>query len=69
MAVRAADKAIAALAVDGICRTAHHLAIAKAQPHPDRDPCEVVETHLRRLEALRRTGLVERQTEGIWKVP
>lgn len=68
-AVRAADKTIAALAVDGIYRTDHHLAITKAQPHPDRDPREVVDAHVRRLEALRRAGLVERQTEGVWKVP
>lgn len=68
-AVRAADKIIAALAVDGIYRTDHHLAIAKDQPHPDRDPREVVEANVRRLEALRRAGLVERLAEGVWKVP
>jgi len=68
-AVRAADKAITALAIDGIYRTDHHLAVTKTQPHPDRDPHEVVEAHVRRLEALRRAGLVKRQTEGVWKVP
>ncbi len=68
-AVRAADKTIAALAIDGIYRTDHHLAVAKAQPHPDRDPHEVVEAHVRRLEALHRAGLVERQIEGVWQVP
>ncbi|WP_371434469.1 DUF3363 domain-containing protein [Polaromonas sp.] len=68
-AVRAADKTIAAMAADGIYRTDHHLAIAKAQPHPDRDPHEVVDAHVRRLEALRSAGLVERLAEGVWKVP
>ena len=68
-AVRAADKIITALAVDGIYRSDHHLAVASAQPHPDRHPHEVVEAHVRRLEALRRAGLVERQTEGVWQVP
>ena len=68
-AARAADKTITAMATDGIYRTDHHLAVAKAQPHPDRDPREVVEAHVRRLEALRRASLVERQTEGVWKVP
>ncbi|MCK9509599.1 MAG: relaxase/mobilization nuclease and DUF3363 domain-containing protein [Pigmentiphaga sp.] len=68
-AVRAADKTIAALAVDGLYRTDHHLAVAKAQPHPDRAPHEVVEAHVRRLEALRRAGLVERLDEGVWQVP
>lgn len=68
-APRAADKTITAMAVNGIYRTDHHLAVAKAQAHPDRDPREVVQTHVRRLEALRRAGLVERQTEGVWQVP
>lgn len=68
-AVRAADKTIAAMAADGIYRTDHHLAIAKAQPHPDRDPYDVVDAHVRRLEALRSAGLVERLAEGVWKVP
>lgn len=67
--VRAADKTIAALAVDGIYRPDHHLAVARTQPHPDRDPHEVVEAHVRRLEALRRTGIVERVAEGVWQVP
>ncbi len=67
-AARAADKTITAMAADGIYRTDHHLAVAKAQPHPDRDPSEVVEAHVRRLEALRRAGLVERLAEGVWKV-
>ncbi len=68
-AVRAADKTIAALAVDGIYRTDHHLAVASIQPHPDRLPHEVVEAHIRRLETLRRAGLVERLAEGVWQVP
>jgi len=68
-APRAADKTIASMAVNGIYRTDHHLAVAKAQPHLERDPHEVVEAHVRRLEALRRAGLVERQTEGVWHLP
>jgi len=60
--VRKADQTIAALATDGLYRTDHHLAIAKGQP-------EVVAAHVRRLEALRRAGIVERVAEGLWKVP
>ncbi|AIO31325.1 hypothetical protein DM39_2023 [Burkholderia cenocepacia] len=67
--VRAADRNIAALAVDGVYRTDHHLAVAKARATPDRDPREVVAAHVRRLEALRRAGIVEREAEGIWRVP
>lgn len=67
--VRAADKNIAALASGGLYRTDHHLAIAQGQAVPGRDPQEVVAAHVRRLEALRRAGIVERVAEGLWKVP
>ncbi|WP_162949787.1 relaxase/mobilization nuclease domain-containing protein [Pseudomonas aeruginosa] len=67
--VRAADKSIVALASDGLYRTDHHLAIAQGQAARGRDPQEVVATHVRRLEALRRAGIVERVAEGLWKVP
>ncbi|MDX4956564.1 relaxase/mobilization nuclease domain-containing protein [Delftia acidovorans] len=67
--VRAADRNIAALASDGLYRTSHHLTITQGQAVPGRDPQEVVATHVRRLEALRRAGIVERVAEGLWKVP
>jgi type IV secretory pathway VirD2 relaxase len=64
-----ADRNITALAVDGVYRTDHHLAVAQGQAAPDRDPREVVAVHVRRLEALRRAGIVEREAEGVWRVP
>ena len=67
--VRAADKNIAALASDGLYRTDHHLAIEQGRVKPGRNPQEVVAAHVRRLEALRRAGIVERVAEGLWKVP
>lgn len=67
--VRAADRNIAALAVDGVYRTDHHLALAQGQATPSRDPREVVAAHVRRLEALRRARIVEREAEGVWRVP
>jgi len=67
--VRAADKTIAALASDGLYRADHHLAIEQGRAKPGRDPQEVVAAHVRRLEALRRAGIVERVAEGLWKVP
>ncbi|MDL5364221.1 relaxase/mobilization nuclease and DUF3363 domain-containing protein [Xanthomonas sp. NCPPB 2654] len=67
--VRAADKNIAALASDGLYRTDHHLAIEQGRAKAGRDPQEVVAAHIRRLEALRRAGIVERVAEGLWKVP
>jgi type IV secretory pathway VirD2 relaxase len=67
--VRAADENIAALASDGLYRTDHHLAIARRRAVPGRDPQNVVAAHVRRLEALRRAGIVERVADGLWKVP
>ena len=67
--VRAADRNIVALAVDGVYRTDHHLAVAQGQGRPDRDPREVVAAHVCRLEALRRAGIVERVAEGTGQVP
>lgn len=67
--VRAADRNIGALAEDGLYRTDHHLAVAQGQAAPDHDPRELVAAHVRRLEALRRAGIVERVAEGVWRVP
>ena len=67
--VRAADRNVAALAVNGVYRTDHHLAVAQGQATPARDPREVVAAHVRRLEALRRVDIVERVAEGVWRVP
>jgi type IV secretory pathway VirD2 relaxase len=67
--LRTADKTIAALAVEGIYRTDHHLALAKTQTRSSLNPQEVVTAHVRRLEALRRASLVERLSEGVWRVP
>jgi type IV secretory pathway VirD2 relaxase len=67
--IRVADKNIAALVVNGLYRTDHHLAVAKAQATSGRDASDVVDAHVRRLEALRRAGIVERVAEGVWRVP
>lgn len=66
---RSADRNVASLSVDGIYRPDHHLALAQSQTTPDRDPREVVAAHVRRLEAVRRAGIVERVNEGVWRVP
>ena len=67
--VRAADRNIAALASDSLYRTDHHLTVAQGQAVSGRDPREVVAAHIRRLEAPRRAGIVERVAEGLWKGP
>ncbi|MBN9408184.1 DUF3363 domain-containing protein [Variovorax sp.] len=67
--VRAADSTIAGLAVEGVYRADHHRTVAQGQANPGRDPGEVVDAHVRRLEALRRAGIVERLADGVWQVP
>ncbi|VVE82978.1 relaxase/mobilization nuclease and DUF3363 domain-containing protein [Pandoraea sputorum] len=67
--VRAADRNITTLANEGMYRTDHHLAIEQGRAKPGRDSQEVVAAHVRRLEALRRVGIVERVAEGVWRVP
>jgi hypothetical protein len=64
---RTVDRTIAAVARDGIYRTADHL--ARLEQAADRDPQATVDVHVRRLEALRRSGVVARVAEGVWEVP
>ncbi len=66
---RTVDRSIAALAAGGIYRTDHHTALARSQAVAGQDPEALVERHVRRLEALRRSGIVERLAEGVWRVP
>ncbi|MCY1361161.1 hypothetical protein D9M69_478190 [compost metagenome] len=66
---RMVDRSIASLAADGLYRTDHHLALARSQAHEGHDPEALVERHVRRLEALRRAGIVERLADGVWRVP
>src|SRR5690606_25632081 len=64
---RSVDKTIAELAEDGVYRTDRHLALAQAAGEDD--PHATVRNHVRRLEALRRAGIVEREAEGVWRIP
>ncbi|HBO0349226.1 relaxase/mobilization nuclease and DUF3363 domain-containing protein [Pseudomonas aeruginosa] len=66
---RAVDRSIASLTANGIYRTDHHLALARSHAAEGHDPQALVERHVRRLETLRRAGIVERLDEGIWRVP
>jgi type IV secretory pathway VirD2 relaxase len=66
---RAADRNIAALAEQGLYRTDRHLTQLRARLTAGRDAHAIVSAHIRRLEALRRAGVVERLNEGIWRVP
>ncbi|HHR0568172.1 TPA: DUF3363 domain-containing protein [Pseudomonas aeruginosa] len=66
---RAVDRSIVSVASNGLYRTDHHLALARSQSSDGHDTEALVERHVRRLEALRRAGIVERLAEGVWRVP
>jgi type IV secretory pathway VirD2 relaxase len=67
--LRSADQTISKLADNGVYRTAKHLEVAYRRPTSGLRPEVVVEAHERRLEALRRAGIVERVEAGVWRVP
>jgi hypothetical protein len=66
---RAADRTIAEVAEQGIYRSSRHLEIAEKSARRGQDARSYVQWHVRRLEALRKTGIVERIAEGVWTVP
>ena len=61
------DRRIATVARGGLYKTSDH--VAQLKQARDRNPQATVDAHVRRLEALRRAGIVERITDGVWKVP
>jgi hypothetical protein len=70
--LRPADRNIAELARDnaGIYEPAIHLSTARDTMRvPDGNYEGYVETHVRRLEALRQAGLVERLDANHWRIP
>ncbi len=69
-AQRPSDRAIAAVAEDGIYRPSRHLEQAKFEGRvPGGDYEGFVDSHVRRLEALRRAGIVERIDADQWRIP
>jgi type IV secretory pathway VirD2 relaxase len=66
---RAVDRNIADVAEKGLYRTARHLARINARSIAGEDAEAIIAAHVRRLEALRRAGVVERLDEGTWRVP
>jgi type IV secretory pathway VirD2 relaxase len=70
VAARPADRAIAAMAEDGIYRPSRHLEQARFEGRvPSGDHAGFVDAHVRRLEALRRAGIVERIDADQWRIP
>jgi len=69
-AARPSDRAIAAMAEDGIYRPSRHLEQARFEGRvPGGDHQGFVDAHVRRLEALRRAGIVERIDADRWRIP
>jgi hypothetical protein len=68
--VRPSDKAIAAMTKDGIYYPSRHLEQAKFDGRvPGGDYQGFIDAHVRRLEALRRAGIVERIDADQWRIP
>jgi type IV secretory pathway VirD2 relaxase len=66
---RVADRNIAALSRDGLYLTSEHRELLRSRDDRQIGPEDIVDAHVRRLEALRRAGIVERMGEGVWRVP
>jgi hypothetical protein len=66
---RKADHNILNASADGVYRTEIHLAQLRVLPQHHDDAQDIVDSHVRRLEALRRVGVVERLGAGLWRVP
>lgn len=67
---RPSDRTIAAISEDGIYRPSRHLEQAKFEGGvPGGDYKGYVDSHVRRLEALRRAGIVERIDADQWRIP
>ncbi|HBN9419805.1 TPA: relaxase/mobilization nuclease and DUF3363 domain-containing protein [Pseudomonas aeruginosa] len=67
---RPSDRTIAAIAEDGIYRPSRHLEQAMFEGRVPGDDYEgYVDAHVRRLEALRRAGIVERIDADRWRIP
>ncbi|WP_454902907.1 DUF3363 domain-containing protein [Variovorax gossypii] len=64
---KAVDRNILTASKDGIYSTTSHL--EQLRHAGGRDPQATVVAHVRRLETLRRAGVVERIADGVWKIP
>jgi type IV secretory pathway VirD2 relaxase len=64
---RAVDRNIAGIAREGLYRSVDHL--VQLRQEGAADPQTAVDAHVRRLEALRRSGAVERMADGVWHIP
>ncbi|KXV35360.1 hypothetical protein AD940_03045 [Gluconobacter thailandicus] len=67
---RPSDRAVAGMAEGGVYRPSRHLEQARFEGRvPGGDYEGFVDAHVRRLEALRRAGIVERFDADQWRIP
>jgi type IV secretory pathway VirD2 relaxase len=67
---RPSDRAIADMVEDGLYRPSRHLEKARFDGRvPNGDYEGFIDAHVRRLEALRRAGIVERIDADQWRIP
>lgn len=66
---RRVDANILAISEQGIYRPDRHLQLARSQLKSGNDPEAYVQSHVRRLEALRRAGITDRLDNGDWRIP
>jgi Protein of unknown function (DUF3363) len=64
-----ADSNIVAHAKDGSYRPTAHAASLRLAGMSEAESSEVVSMHVRRLEALRRAHIVDREPGGLWRIP
>jgi hypothetical protein len=64
-----ADRNIVAISRNGLYLRHEHLTQLRAGGRNSVDANEVVAGHTRRLEVLRRAAIVERISDGVWRVP
>jgi len=64
---RPIDRSIADNTHDGLYRPANHVIALRVEGVEE--PEAVIARHVRRLEALRHSGIVSREVDGAWRVP
>ena len=68
-AERQVDRNIAAASLNGVYMPRNHMAELRAAALDREFAADMVASHVRRLEALRRARIVERVSDGLWRIP
>lgn len=68
-AERQVDRNIVAASLNGVYLPRNHMAELRAAVLDREFAAELVASHVRRLEALRRARIVERVSDGLWRIP